>query len=368
MSRNMNNHRNRKIWAAALLGLLATAGAAACGSDHEPAAQSVVAREPVVVDTAIAEIVEVPLVSTATGSAEPWRRVSPGTKLLGRVNEVLVREGDRVEKGQLLATLESRDLEAAVAQARASVTMAEAILENAEAQHRRMIDLHEQKSVTDKNLEDATAGFRVARASLELARANLAAAEVTISYAEVHTPFSGWVISKLVELGDMSAPGAPMFVIEDLSRIKVTVTVPETEVTSLEVGSSAEVFIDVLGDARVAEIDRVMPAGDRATRTFAVQLLLDNPDGAIKSGMFARVGFTHGTRNALVVPETSIVRRGQLEGILVVSSESVAHLRWIKLGRHFETGVEVLSGLEAGDRYLVSPPGTVGDGAPVTAR
>jgi RND family efflux transporter MFP subunit len=328
----------------------------------------VVPRDPVVVDTAVAELVEVPLVSTATGSAEPWRRVSPGTKLLGRINEVFVREGDRVEKGQLLATLESRDLEAAVAQARASVTMAEANLDNAEAQHQRMIDLHEQKSVTDKNLEDATAGFRVARASLEVARANLAAAEVMISYAEVHTPVSGWVISKLVEIGDMSAPGAPMFVIEDLSRIKVTVTVPEAEVTSLEVGSFAEVFIDVLGDDVAAKIDRVMPAGDRATRTFAVQLLLDNPDGAIKSGMFARVGFSHGTRLALVVPETSIVRRGQLEGVLVVGSEGVAHLRWVKLGRHFGTDVEVLSGLAAGDRYLISPPSTVGDGAPVTAR
>ena len=368
MSREMIKHRNGKLWAFALLGLLATTGAAACVTDNEPVAQDVVSRAPVAVDTAIAEIVEVPLVSTATGSAEPWRRVSPGTKLLGRVSEVLAREGDRVEEGQLLATLESRDLEAAVVQARASVTMAEANLENAEAQHRRMIDLHEQKSVTDKNLEDATAGFRVARASLELARANLAAAEVTISYAEVHTPVSGWVITRLVETGDMSAPGAPMFVIEDLSRIKVRVTVPEAEVTSLEVGSSADVFIEVLGEKREAKIDRIMPAGDRATRTFAIQLLLNNPDGAIRSGMFARVEFTHGKRAALIVPETAIVRRGQLEGILVVGSEGAAHLRWVKLGRHLDTGVEVLSGLETGDRYLTSPPANVGDGAPVTAR
>ena len=144
MSRDMDNHRFRKISAIALLGLLVAAGAA-CGSDHEPAVQDVVPRDPVAVDTAIAEIVEVPLVSTATGSAEPWRRVSPGTKLLGRISEVFVQEGDRVTEGQLLATLESRDLEAAVAQARASVTMAEAHLENAEAQHQRMIDLHQQK-------------------------------------------------------------------------------------------------------------------------------------------------------------------------------------------------------------------------------
>jgi len=364
----MKNHRNRKIWATALLGLLATTVAAACGGDHDPAAEIVLPRDPVVVDMVVAELTEVPMVSTATGSAEPWRRVSPGTKLLGRVNEVFVREGDRVREGQLLARLESLDLEAALAQARASIVMAEASLENAEAHHRRMTDLHQQKSVTDKNLEDATAGFRVASASLEVARANLAAAEATLSYAEVHTPVSGWVISKLIEAGDMSAPGAPMFVIEDLSRIKVTVTVPEAEVTRLEVGSSAEVFIDVLGDKMVAEIDRIMPAGDRATRTFAVQLLLNNPEGLLKSGMFARVDFPVGSRSTLVVPVTSIVRRGQLEGILVVGPESIAHLRWIKLGHHFETGVEVLSGLAAGDRYLVSPSGSVGDGTAVTAR
>jgi RND family efflux transporter MFP subunit len=364
----MTVFHSKKIWAIALMGIAATSVLTACASDHESAAQEVVGRAPVPVETAVVELVEIPLLSTATGSAEPWRRVSPGTKLLGRVDEVLVREGDRVTEGQLLASLESRDLEAAVDQARASVTMAEANLENAEAQHRRMVDLHEQNSVTDKNLEDATAGFRVAKASLELARANLAAAEVTLSYAEVHTPISGWVISKIVEVGDMTAPGAPMFVIEDLSRIKVTVTVPEAEVPDLEAGSSADVHMEVLPEKLVAKIDRIMPSGDRATRTFTVQLLLDNPAGTIKSGMFARVDFTLGDRQALLVPESSILRRGQLEGILVVGNEGVAQLRWVKLGRHFETRVEVLSGLEPGDRYIVSPAANVSDGTPVTAR
>jgi RND family efflux transporter MFP subunit len=364
----MSKLRSSKIWAMALMGIAATTAITACGGAHEPVAEEAATRQPVVVETVIAELTDVPLVSTATGSAEPWRRVSPGTKLLGRVQEVMVRAGDWVREGQLLATLESRDLEAAVAQARASVTMAEANFENAQAQHRRMVDLHEQNSVTDKNLEDAVAGFRVARANLELAQANLSAAEVMLSYAEVRTPVSGWVISKMIEAGDMSAPGHPMFVIEDLSRIKVTVTVPEAEVTSLEVGNQADVYIEVLGDKLAAEIDRIMPSGDRATRTFAVQLLLDNPGGEIKSGMFARADFTFGSRQALVVPEDSIVRRGQLEGVLVVGSDDVAHLRWVKLGRQFDTGVEVLSGLDAGDRLILASATPVSDGTPVTAR
>jgi len=114
-------------------------------------------------------------------------------------------------------------------------------------------------------------------------------------------------------------------------------------------------------------VDRIIPAGDPASRTFEVDLVLDNPEGAIKSGMFARARFDRGTREALVVPEEALVTRGQLTGLYVVEAEQ-ARLRWLKLGRSLDGGVEVLSGLEPGERYVVPVPAGLFDGATVRVR
>lgn len=347
-----------------VLALMLLAGAlAACGGGESTAAERApaTAAAPVDVEIATASLETIPLRTRVTGSLEPLRSVSPGTKILGRIDRVAVTEGDRVDRGALLARLESRDLEAAVAQAEAAVRMAEAQLENARVQHQRMVDLHGRKSVTDKNLEDATAGFRVAEAGLDQAGANLAAAKVMLGYAEIRSPVAGWVVEKRVEAGDMATPGMPLFTVEDLSKVKVVVQVPEAEVGGLAEGASARV--EVLGRDYDATIDRIVPAGDPASRTFAVKLLLDNPQGALKSGMFARASFAHGEQQTLRVPETALVQRGQLEGLFLATDDGLLRLRWVKTGRRDGGRVEILSGLEPGERFVVAPSPGLADGA-----
>lgn len=301
----------------------------------------------------------------ASGVVEAWRQVSPGTKLMGRIDQLKVREADRVSRGQLLAKLEDRDLRAAVEQARAGIAMAEAQVVHTTAQHARMVELEGRGSATQKSLEDATVARQLAEASLARARADLSAAEAMLSYAEVRSPIDGWVVSRSVELGDMAVPGRAFFTIENLERVKVTVRVAEQDVLGLVAGQRAQAEIDVIDEVLEATIDRVVPAGDPASRTFVVELVLDNPEGRIKSGMFARARFARGERKALSVPEGAVVRRGQLEGIFV-ASEGRASLRWIKAGASHDGQVEVLSGLEPGERFVVAPPPGLHDGAPLT--
>ena len=337
-----------------------------CGSRHTdvPAEK----RASVVTETRVAALAEVPRAVQATGSIRPWARVSPGTKILGRVEEVTVREADRVRRGQVLVRLERRDLEAAVEQARAAVAMAEAELDRARAQHDRMRSLQSRGSVTDKNLEDAVAGFRVAEAALQQARANLSAAEVTLGYAEIRSPVSGFVTAKRVESGDMASPGAALLVVEELARVKVVLTVSESDVVGLATGAAARVTVDVLESSWDAAVDRINPSGDPASRTFDVELVLDNADGRLKSGMFARATFARGTREALLVPASAVVRRGALEGLFVLDAEQRARLRWIRTGRALDDRIEVLSGLEPGERFVVDPPLALGDGTTVAER
>ncbi len=353
-----------KIGVSMVAGLAMVLGA--CGGGETAAVENTEQQtaKSVAVEVLTAELESVPQSTRATGSLEPLRRVSPGTKILGRVELVPVSEGERVAKGALLAKLESRDLEAAVRQAEAAVRMAEAGVENARAQRDRMSELHGRGSVTDKNLEDATAGFRVAEASLDQAHANVAATQVTLAYAEIRSPVAGWLVEKRVEAGDMAAPGAPLFTIEDLSRVKADVQVPEADVTGLVEGDAARVA--VLDREYEATIDRIAPSGDPASRTFSVKLVLDNEGGVLKSGMFARVSFARGERQALRVPESSLVVRGQLEGLFIAGDDGHARLRWVKTGRRGGGRAEILSGLEAGERYLAAPPPGLADGAPYT--
>jgi RND family efflux transporter MFP subunit len=358
-------HLKRYGWlmAISLLGLLTTG----CGEGgHESAGHA--ARPAVAAETRVAAMQPIGLVTEATGSVEPWVRVSPGTKILGRIDQFLVREGDRVRSGQVLVRLEKRDLEAAVAQARAATAMAEANLDNARAQYERMQALHDRGSATAKNLEDATTGFHVAEASVAQARANLAASEVMLGYAEIRSPVPGWVVAKMAEAGDMAAPGTPLLTLEDLSRVKVVVQVPESDVVGLSEGDPARVRIDVLDEIEDAVVDRIVPAGDPASRTYRVQLVLDNLDGRIKSGMFARATFERGDREALLVPSRAVLDRGQLRGLYVVDDQGLARLRWVRLGRDFDSAVEVLSGLAPGERYVVDPPPVMTDGSPVESR
>lgn len=339
---------------------------AGCGGAAPPAAPAD-KRAPVAVPVRVAEAAQVPDFAQATGTVEPLRRVSPGTKLMGRVESVPVREGDRVAAGQVLARLDSRDLAAGVGQAEAGVKMATAQFENAHAMHERIDRLTARGSATAKNLEDATAGLRTTEAGVEQAKANLAAAKVMLGYAEVRSPIAGVVTAKRIEAGDMAAPGMPLFTVEDLSRAKIAVRVPESDVVGLTAGGPAKIRIDVLGEDRDATIDRVIPAGDPMSRTFEVQLLLDNRDGRIQSGMFARARFPKATRTALSVPKGAVVARGELTGVFVVEADGVARLRWIRAGREDGGQVEVLSGLAAGERFVAEPPPGFADGTPVTS-
>jgi RND family efflux transporter MFP subunit len=338
--------------------------AVACGGPGEPS-QPTRAEAPVDLATATAVLEGVALASEATGSVEPWVRVSPGTKILGRIDRVAVDVGQRVERGQLLASLEKRDLEAALDQARAAVVMSEARLENARSQYARMQTLHDRGSATAKNFEDATSGFHVAEAALQQARANRAAAEVMLDYAEIRSPTSGFVTAKNIEAGDMARPGEPLLVIEDLSRVKVVVTVPESEVVDLQAGDRARVTVEVLGMTRDAIVESVNPSGNLESRTFQVRLLLDEADPRLKSGMFARATFERGSREGLFVPARAVVERGALRGLFVLDVEDRGWLRWVRVGKTSGDRVEVLSGLRPGERYVVSPPIGLIDGTPV---
>ena len=341
------------------LGTLLTALVIGCSA---PATQN----EPTSTDVMTVSVQTLQRVTTAdlriaSGTVEPWQRVSPGTKIMGRVSEVGVELGERVVRGTLLAKLDDADLRAAVQQARAAISIAKAQLTSAEGQFRRMAELVDRGSATTRSLEEATSTFEVAKASLQRAHADLAAAEATLLYAEIRAPIDGFIVAKHIEAGDIARPGQPFFTLENVARVKVTAQVAETDIVGLAAGSPARVAIPALNLNEPATIARVNPAAEITTRTFDVEAHLDNDTGAIRSGMFARISFALGDRQTLLLPTASIVKRGQLEGVFVVDGGR-ARLRWLRLGRVSNGSIEVLSGIEEGEVFVESVPPSLTDG------
>ena len=365
---------DRREWAGGALLLAAALASAACGGGR--GAQRATAEQaalPAALETA--SETAWPAGSELTASVLPFRRATPGTVLMGRVDQVLHREGDRVRAGTVLARVESRDVAARLAQARAGVTAARAMEENARLMKERMERLHASQAATQKNLEDARAGHEAASANLEAAREGVKAAELYVAYSNVTAPFDGVIVEKRIELGDMAAPGMPLFVVEDTSKMKIEAAVPESAASGLASGRAVEVEIPAAGAAlRRGAVSEILPAADPRSRTFTVRVLLDNHDGALRSGMFARLHISAGEaagapEGAVVtVPETALVRQGPLAGLFVVDDAGVARLRWITTGETREGRVAILTGLSAGERFVVSPPPELADGRRVEVK
>jgi RND family efflux transporter MFP subunit len=309
---------------------------------------------------------KIPVTRAVSGGVEAYRKASLGTKIMGRVVEIRVHEGDAVKAGELLVRVDVADVAAKKAQAQAALRQAEAMLANAETQFDRIQALYERQSASKKEYDDTKTALDAARAAVAEAESARREAEVSEAYGDIQAPFSGVVTAKLAEPGDMAAPGRPLVVVEDLSRVKIAVQVPEGEIALIHPDMPLSFQVEaVQSGPQTGLVKEIIPAGDPTSRTFDVKIFVDNPEGKLKPGMFARVELPIGEREALLVPAGAVTRKGQLEAVFTPDESGRARLSWVKTGRAFNGRVEILSGLKAGDRVIVSAERPLTDGQPV---
>ncbi len=344
--------KNQGIRAAGMLSLLvlmtATVG---CGSDGEPAHYE---PKTVNADLATVERIMVPRLVTTTGALEAENAVEVSTRLMGHVREVLVRSGDAVTAGQLLVRIDETDMIARKNQAAAGIAEARAVLDNAETNLSRFERLYAERSVSKSQLDDARTGRDRAFASVSGAEAALATVNVQLGYLRITAPTSGTVTQRLVDPGDMASPGQPLVTLEQNNIMMVRAGISERDIDLVDVGGDVRVTVTSL-DQAVFEVPvaRVLPAANPMSRTFDLEAYLPNQDGRLRSGMFARVEVSIGAREAVLVPAAALHTRGQLTGLWIVNDESIAHLRWIRVGRAIGDRVEVISGLQGGESIVL---------------
>ncbi len=300
--------------------------------------------------------------------------VSPlSAKVMGNVTRLFVSEGDVVRAGQPLLEIDSRDLRARSDQARAQAGEVEQAIAAARANanvmattFKRFAALRERGSVSPQEFDEISAKNSGAQAQLEQAlarraqvRAAVSEAETFVGYSTIRAPFDGIVTARMIDPGAQAAPGMPLLIIEDSSSYRVESSIDEALASQVHAGD--EVVVEGIR-ARVAAIT---PSFDPATRSALVKINLPR-EARLRSGSFVRVGFSVGSRKAIAIPSEAITRRGDLTSIYVIDSSGTARLRLVTLGEERNGSIEVLSGLDDGERIVTRISAAVRDGVRVS--
>ena len=376
--------------AAAAVFALASCGG---GAGHE-AAQAPKPAAPIDVTAAPLAPSHWPATFEATGSVKARASAVIAARVMGYVREVRVNAGDRVNAGQLLVTIEAKELdsghrqaEAALAEARSALPEVASAARSADAQvelarltHGRMKDLLDKRSVSQQEFDEAAVRLRVAEASRESLNARrrqleekikqaeqgVQSAAVMLGYANLTAPFGGRVAARKVDPGTLATPGQPLLEIEQEGSWRLEVNVEETRLGAIRSGQAVEVKLEASEETLHGRVSEIVPAVDPSSRSFLAKIDLPSRP-MLRGGLFGRALFRTGEREVLAVPAGAIVRQGQVESVFVEDA-GMARARLVRLGAERDGEIEVLSGLAAGDRVIHPAPPALADGAPVRSR
>lgn len=287
----------------------------------------------------------------ATVSSRTVANVAP--RVMARVLDVRVSAGAAVQQGDIVALLDDRELKARADQARAGLAGAEAQATQAEADLRRGQALFRKQAFAQQDLDALEARSKSARAQVAQARDGFTEVQILLGETSVRAPFDGVVAERFVDPGDMAVPGKPVVVIHDPSSLRLESNISAGCVSLLRLGADVPVRIDTPPQEAVARIEEIAPAADPHSRTFLVKAALPALPN-LRPGTFGILRAPCGTHVALLIPPAAVTRSGQLEAVrLVVDSE--VRTRNVRTGKTYGDRVEVLSGLQEGERVLVEP-------------
>lgn len=361
------------------------------------------------VDVAIASLGTLTEAREYIGTTQPVREVTIRSQIEARLLDLSVDVGDRVSQGQivgklddnLLAAVVSREeaelaaLQSELAGAKIQVNNAQIRLEEllvelqqAENDAARYTKLAETGAIPQQQAETYQTAAKVARQAVLAAREQIRNEEQAVAaasgriaaqqalidqerqrqaYSQVISPLSGIVIARSNEPGNLIQPGGDILTIGDFSRIKIVVPLSELDLGNIFVGQGVEVRLDAFANETFSgQVNRIAPSADPNSRQVSVEVSMVNPDGRIKAGLLARVGFQSQERSRIIVPESAIVEEGENTSIFVVTEaneerQARVEKRRVQLGDRANGQVEIASGIEPGERLVVRSSNPLSD-------
>ncbi len=316
---------------------------AGCSRHERPAAPVPAA---VNARTARVESAALPLTQTLTATVRPLERATLAARVMGSVTAADFTVGQTVKTGDFLLTLTAAEVPARLAQARAALAQAER-------------EAARESALVKQNATAADSAL-AAEDRRRIAAAAVTEAEALLAYTRVTAPFAGTITQKSVNSGDLATPGTPLLVLEATDRLRAEVQVPET-FSTLPLGTA--IFVELApGTAPVsANLVEFSAAADPSTRTRLAKLALPATSAA-RSGQFIRVLWPVGETTSRLIPSSALTHLGQMERVFVVGADNRAVLRLVKSGATCADRVEILAGLDDGERVVVAPPASLREG------
>jgi RND family efflux transporter MFP subunit len=280
--------------------------------------------------------------------------------------------GSKVEKGELLAAIDTPEVDQELSQAKASREQIKAALAMAKISADRWANLRKTDSVSQQEADQQASSYDQALANLAAADANVHRLEDLESFKSVYAPFSGVLTRRNVDPGALinsgaQAAGKELFDIARVDPLRVYVSVPQAYAPNIKVGMKADVTLQEFpGQKFVGMVVRTADAIDLATRTLNTEVDVPNKDGKLLPGSFGQVPFATGTSvPRITIPVNAMLFRAEGPQVAVVDKDGIVHLRRINIGRDFGATLEILGGIDVTDQIIINPSDSLEEGQQV---
>ena len=285
----------------------------------------------------------------------------------GRIRNI--DAGDWVAKDTVLAVVDQQDYVNKLDQAKAQLERAQAEYEKAKLTFDRTDALYASKSATKPDHDSAKAQLDSTAAAVTTAKAQISDAQIALGYSSLRAPFDGWIVDRSVDVGALVGPATKGFSIADTRSVKAVFGVPDISIRDVKLGQPMTITTDALAGEFRGRVTSISPAADPKSRVYSVEVTIQNPKNALKSGMIASlaVGGENLAKPVLAVPLASVIRNGSGSGFAVMvavgSGDTLsAHLRPVGLGDAYGNIIGITNGLSAGDKVITTGVTLIKDG------
>lgn len=312
--------------------------------------------------------------ATASGKLVSKNSVNVSTRMMGYITSIPVQVGQSVRAGQQLVSINNTEIQAKGGQVNAQIMQAQANYDIAKKDYERFQNLFNSQSASQKELDDMSARYQMAKAGLEAAKQMKNEVNAQYKYTNITAPVSGVVTAKFAEQGDLANPGMPLLTIESPSSLQAQLMVSEQFISQIKNGMEVDVLIKSSGEEIKGSVAEISHSSTHTGGQYIVKVNVPTSQ-ELKPGMFVNARFPFENKRiegqeldaSVMIPKEALVHNGQLTGVYVVSAQNTAVLRWLKIGKDFGEEVEVLSGLKADESYIVNAEGKLYNGAKVSA-
>jgi RND family efflux transporter MFP subunit len=343
------------------------AGAIACKQQNTPE------TAPLPVHTATVQSIDVGNGAKYSANIVPYAQVTLSFQSGGYIDSILqvknpsggmrnLDQGDYVQKGTVLATVRQQDYLDKVQQAKAQLDRSQAELQKAKLSFDRVSALYATQSATKPDYDSAQAQLAGTTASVSGAQAQLSEANVALAYCQLRAPFSGWVVSRNIDLGTLVGPATNGFTLADTESVKAVFGVPDTSISRVRLGQHLAITTDAFPQTFDGRVSAISPAADPKSRVFSVEVAIPNTHDRLKSGMIASLSLngTQIKQSLLAIPLSAVIRDpSRANGFAVMIAEGggdsqTAHLRAVELGDIYGNMIAAKGGLDSGEAVITT--------------